>query len=69
MCIQAGRHPIPAIWFCVDSLNHALIVLNSSLNFFIYCMVGSKFRAELGKLHVCLVSSCVAGVSTESDIL
>ena len=47
LCIQSGHHPIPAIWFCVDGLNHVLMVLNSSLNFFIYCLVGKKFRSEL----------------------
>ena len=47
LCIQSGHHPIPAIWFCVDGLNHVLMVLNSSLNFFIYCLVGKKFRTEL----------------------
>ena len=47
MCIMADRHPIPALWFCLNDLNHVLIVLNSSLNFYIYCVVGKRFRDEL----------------------
>ena len=50
LCIQSGYHPIPAIWFCVDGLNQVLIVLNSSLNFYIYCLVGKRFRTELYSL-------------------
>ena len=47
MCSQAGRHPIPGFWYCVADINHVLIVLNSSLNCYIYCLVGKRFRAEL----------------------
>eukprot|EP00092_Neocalanus_flemingeri_P041970 GFUD01045715.1.p1 GENE.GFUD01045715.1~~GFUD01045715.1.p1 ORF type:complete len:266 (+),score=78.40 GFUD01045715.1:95-892(+) len=47
ICTHAGRHPIPALWFCVANLNHVLMVLNSSLNFYIYCVVGKRFRVEL----------------------
>ena len=47
LCTQAGRYPIPALWFCVADLNSALIVTNSSLNFYIYCVMGKRFRAEL----------------------
>ena len=46
-CTQAGRYPVPAFWFCVADLNNVFIVLNSSLNFYIYCFVGKRFRAEL----------------------
>ena len=47
LCTQAGRYPIPALWFCVADLNSVLIVTNSSLNFYIYCVMGKRFRAEL----------------------
>ena len=47
LCSKADRHPVPAIWFRMDDLNHVLIVLNSSLNFYIYCVVGKRFRTEL----------------------
>jgi hypothetical protein len=44
---QDGRYPIPALWFCVADLNSVLNVTNSSLNFYIYCVMGKRFRAEL----------------------
>ena len=47
LCTQAGRYPIPALWFCVADINSVLIVTNSSLNFYIYCVMGKRFRAEL----------------------
>ena len=47
LCTQAGRYPIPPLWFCVADINSVLIVLNSSLNFYIYCLMGKRFRAEL----------------------
>ena len=46
-CTLAGKYPVPAPWFCVADLNNVLIVLNSSLNFYIYCLAGKRFRAEL----------------------
>ena len=47
LCTLAGRYPIPALWFCMADLNSVLIVTNSSLNFYIYCLMGKRFRAEL----------------------
>jgi hypothetical protein len=49
VCAEAGRHPIPGFWFCIADLNHVLIVLNSCLNFYIYCLVGKRFRADVSR--------------------
>ena len=68
---MADRHPIPALWFCLNDLNHVLIVLNSSLNFYIYCVVGKRFRDELFHyLRYCIgkVRSLVTGRSTMAGV-
>ena len=44
LCTQAGRHPIPALWFCVADISSVLIVINSSLNFYIYCFMGRSLK-------------------------
>ena len=42
---QGGRHPT---WmFPVSALSHLMLIVNSSINFVIYCAVGSKFRKAL----------------------
>ena len=42
---QDPRHPG---WMHTASyLNHLMLVLNSSVNFLIYCFVGRRFRAAL----------------------
>ena len=64
-CIQSGLHPIPAFWFCVDDLSHVLILLNSSLNFYIYCVVGKKFRTELSSF---IRGKCSAEDTTVTDV-
>ena len=65
LCTQAGRYPIPALWFCVDDLSHVLILLNSSLNFYIYCVVGKKFRTELSSF---LRGKCSAEDRAVTDV-
>ena len=52
LCTLDGRYPIPALWFCVADLNSVLIVTNSSINFYIYCVMGNWFRAELLSDHL-----------------
>lgn len=46
-CHRYGRHSLPPIWFCISNLNELVIVLNSALNFFLYCATGKRFRQEL----------------------
>ena len=65
LCLQSGLHPIPALWFCVDDLSNVLILLNSSLNFYIYCVVGKKFRTELSSF---LREKCSAEDTTVTDV-
>ena len=35
----------PPVWYMICiKLNHLLLVVNSSVNIFIYCVMGDKFR-------------------------
>jgi len=47
-CITLGLNPYYPKWMhTVTYLNHFMLVLNSSVNFIIYCLVGGKFRSML----------------------
>ena len=36
----------PPVWYMICiKLNHLLLVVNSSVNIFIYCVMGDKFRS------------------------
>ena len=43
----AGRYLGPAWQILVDVLSRYLAVLNSSINFVLYCLMGRHFRREL----------------------
>jgi len=50
-CIEQGREYIPKRWVvCLYHVSHLCGVLNSSINFLIYCFVGRNFRQEFFKL-------------------
>ena len=40
-------NPHPTWLFAVSAINHLLLMVNSSVNFLIYCAVGSRFRSAL----------------------
>ena len=49
-CMDAGKNQF-SLWsmLCL-SVAHFLLVVNSSINVVIYCLVGSQFRTELVKI-------------------
>merc|ERR1719483_1280686 len=47
-CVTLGLSPYYPKWMhTVSYINHLMLVLNSSVNFIIYCLVGKKFRSIL----------------------
>lgn len=46
-CMERGRFHVPVAFYVMLSASHLLLVVNSSINFIIYCCVGKSFRAEL----------------------
>ena len=50
MCGEQGHHPF-SVWSMVTiSVSHFLLVLNSSTNILVYCLLSSKFREECNKI-------------------
>ena len=43
-----GRYP-PAWILCTISVSHLLLMVNSSVNFLVYCVAGTRFRSILAK--------------------
>ena len=41
------RFHVPVVMYVLLSLHNLLLVVNSSINFIIYCCVGKRFRQEL----------------------
>lgn len=52
ICHEQGRETAHPPWlYIISALNHLMLMVNSSINFIIYCAVGSKFRqAVMAKL-------------------
>eukprot|EP00095_Tigriopus_kingsejongensis_P000943 maker-scaffold360_size197209-snap-gene-0.39 protein:Tk00943 transcript:maker-scaffold360_size197209-snap-gene-0.39-mRNA-1 annotation:"fmrfamide receptor-like isoform x1" len=46
-CSQRGRFHVPVAFYVMLSASHLLLVVNSSINFLVYCCVGKTFREEL----------------------
>ena len=47
-CEMKGVGRWPAPWFiCLTYVNQLMIMINSSVNFLVYCVAGSKFRTIL----------------------
>lgn len=46
-CLQQNKYHVPVILYAMLHLHHLLLVVNSSINFIIYCCVGERFRSEL----------------------
>ena len=45
-----GRFHVPVALYILLSLSNVLVVVNSSVNFIVYCVVENTFREELFKL-------------------
>ena len=47
-CMSKGQGEAHPTWlYTVSALSHLMLIVNSSINFVIYCAVGSKFRKAL----------------------
>jgi len=46
-CFKLGRYHVPASIYVLTNIHHVFLVLNSSINFIIYCCVGKEFRRKL----------------------
>ena len=42
-----SRFHVPVAFYVMMSAGNLLLVVNSSINFVVYCLVGRRFRAEL----------------------
>ena len=49
-CHDRGRFHSPYAFYLLTSFNNLCLVLNSSINFVVYCMAGKRFRATLVEL-------------------
>ena len=50
-CQKAGLNPFPLWSLITITVSHILLVINSSTNIFIYCILSSKFREEITKVY------------------
>ena len=41
------RHHVPVAFYVLFHLNNLFLVINSSINFIIYCSVGKEFRKQM----------------------
>jgi hypothetical protein len=46
-CHKQGRHHVPVALRLLLVVNHICVVVNSSVNFVVYCLVGKEFRERL----------------------
>ena len=52
-CHKVGRFHVPVIFYVLVNIHHLFLVINSSINFLIYCCVGKDFRLKLVQLFHC----------------
>ena len=52
-CRTLGRYHIPVAFYVLVNFHHLFLVLNSSVNFIIYCAVGKEFRDKMFQLFKC----------------
>ena len=44
-CESKGMGRVPPVWVnCTISVSHLLLMINSSVNFLVYCVAGTRFR-------------------------
>eukprot|EP00095_Tigriopus_kingsejongensis_P000660 maker-scaffold311_size212931-snap-gene-1.16 protein:Tk00660 transcript:maker-scaffold311_size212931-snap-gene-1.16-mRNA-1 annotation:"hypothetical protein ETSY2_36450" len=55
-CLNQQRYHIPMIFYVLGHIHHLVLVLNSSINFIIYCCVGKEFRSRLSTSMDCVVA-------------
>ena len=58
MCPIHFRFPIPFAFKICNLASQLLIVINSSINFIIYCCVSKRFRKELKRLLSTAYQKC-----------
>ncbi len=49
-CHRLGRHHAPVAFRVLLTVSHVFIIVNSSVNFILYCLVGKDFREKLKSL-------------------
>lgn len=52
-CQNLGQYHVPVIFYSLANFHHLFAVINSSVNFIIYCCVGKEFHAYVYKLFTC----------------
>ncbi len=51
LCLEQGLEAAHPGWlYVLSAINHFMLMINSSINFIIYCAVGSKFRQAIFKM-------------------
>ncbi len=54
LCMEEGQKDVIQSWmYVISALNHLMLLVNSSVNFIIYCAVGSRFRQALTASLIC----------------
>ena len=48
--LKPFRFAYPRSWYLMEHLRHFMLMVNSSINFLIYCSVGTEFRMEMKKM-------------------
>ena len=67
-CEQKGVGRYPPLWVaCSVSVSNMLLMVNSSVNFLVYCVVGSKFRSILWQQLSGLFKKCSKENTTQPN--